>query len=575
MTNGKRIPLIALLLIGLYLVFRVVALSQIPMVADEPDDFDIIIRDAPGILHFFNAPRAYEFDQSRLPYYISAPFLYFLGENALIPLRLLFLSFHVLYLVFSFKLARVLTENRTAAWGYVLLVAASCYLASFSIFAISTSDNLYLLFHLMSLYCFLKSYAEQQRNGVFPRCVLLATLFGLCIASKLFGVLLLAAVLIFHFLNRAPGHVFSISSVHPNRLIRLGAMFFGVIVAVNLLPLHDRIRLVAAFLLCVGYLWLIGRYLAGESRGRFTPARTGLVRMWVAILITSFNLTLIFSPVYLNLRNLLATITWFGEWNSGLLVARSHYYDMLVIVAMKYGLIALAALLVVSAAALTVRKTQRIGLRTSPLLLLCLVSAIHMIVVSLTKHKVTWYPLAIFPFLYLPVVWLWSQASAHRMKRLALVTALGFAVIYADNAVRYFRWFPYGHFDGAQYGREYIGWNRAGLVSFEILPQLGAYFQSLDDGRGPIDVVCLVVEVPLYNEWVAELLKHYFGLKGETAFRFGATDLERAQVEQADYALTSPIYYPRAEERLPEWGFEKRQTLSIKGLAIAAVWERL
>ena len=84
------------LITGSYVLFRLVALWSVPMIGDEPDDLNIIARDIPGILNFFSSPGSYALDQARLPYLISAPLVYLLEEHVLIPLRIVFLSFHLL-----------------------------------------------------------------------------------------------------------------------------------------------------------------------------------------------------------------------------------------------------------------------------------------------------------------------------------------------------------------------------------------------------------------------------------------------------------------------------------------------
>ncbi len=201
--------------------------------------------------------------------------------------------------------------------------------------------------------------------------------------------------------------------------------------------------------------------------------------------------------------------------------------------------------------------------------LFILIFTIHFLIISAVRHKVTWYPLAIFPFLYLPLIWLWSFADKQHLRGLAVASMLCIALIVGDNCARYFYWFPYGHFDGAQFGREYIGWNRAGLISFEVNPQLIDYLNSQKVPRRAI-VNCQVVDVPFYNSWFRILLQRNYAREGGKRYTFtgGIWDSKTA----FDYLLTSPIYYPEFEESLGQFDAVKVKTLAIKGIDILSVW---
>ena len=266
------------------------------------------------------------------------------------------------------------------------------------------------------------------------------------------------------------------------------------------------------------------------------------------------------------------TFAWFHDWGSGMLVARSHYYDMLIIMLMKYGMASSAALLVLCAAcAAVVLKSTKALTRKSPVVLLALIFLIHFIAISIVKHKVCWYPLAIFPFLYLPLAWLWGFASKNNLKKVSAVCVVLFVCIVADNSIRYVRWFPYGHFDGAQYGREYVGWNRAGFVSYEIVPQLFTFLASRNDPR-PVSINCQFVNVPLYNRWAAKLLQHHFAGRGQGHISFYSRPFSRSAADHFDYVLSSPVYYPEFEALLSTDRIKKIATLGIKGIDIISIW---
>ena len=558
------------------IVMRLMAIYQLPMIGDEPDDLNIIICDVSSVADFFHGAPFYGPDQSRLPFNITLPFVYLLQEKALVPVRIMFLLFHLGYIFLSYRIVSFLTGRESPAWMYVLLLLVSCFIASFSIFTMTTSDNLYLLFHIATLGIFLKSYQQFCQDQVFPDYLLLAFLLALCISSKLFGVLLLVALFIFHLVNKGRNSFIWIPSVPAKKLLSIGAIFLSFIILLNIVPVQSKLKLVLALGASLIYLCIVGIELVKERLGSYPVEKIGFLSFWVTLVLTSFNLTLILSPIYLNLRNIIDIFSWFGQWGAGPMVARSNYYDMFVIIIMKFGFVSSLVLVIeLIMIFLLLVKVDRVKIASffrTPMFLFIVVFAIHFIVISMTKHKVTWYPLAIFPFLYLPTVWLWNYALKKNSKILRIAVALFFIIIFVDNGSRYIRWFPYGHFDGAQYGREYIGWNRAGFVSYEIFPQLLEAISSYQDAEKKITFSCQVSDVPLYNKWVATLLQHELNKSEHNAVSIVAEPLVMDVKDEAYYVLTSPIYYPGIEPVVDQMGKKKIEMLSIKGVHIISIW---
>jgi len=64
------------------------------MVEDEPDDYNILIRDIPEVT-IFSVPGAYNYSQSGLPYIITVPLIYFLEHQSLIPVLIMFLVYNL------------------------------------------------------------------------------------------------------------------------------------------------------------------------------------------------------------------------------------------------------------------------------------------------------------------------------------------------------------------------------------------------------------------------------------------------------------------------------------------------
>ncbi|MDH3378553.1 MAG: glycosyltransferase family 39 protein [Gammaproteobacteria bacterium] len=553
------------------IAFKINAITLIPFVADEPDDLALLISDARNFFELF-AVTAQAPDQSRLPHLISLPIAWAFQDNlshSVIALRALFFGFHILYLFFSFKLVYHLTKNQLAAWGYVLLLLTSCYLGAFSIFSITTSDGLYLLFHIVSLYCFYLSWTEQRISGVFTHYVLLALLMGLCIASKLFGAFLLTAIFIFHVLFSEQRKTIRVRSLPPRNLLKIGLGFTIFIVFINAVSVSPGLKLGACALLGVGYLAYIGYGVTRELRNRDDTFETTKLWLWAAIILTSFNLTLIFSPIYLNFENLFGVFAWTGKWNHGLIVARSNWWDMPVIVLMKFGFISTGIMILIAGIYLYYHKFR---IRSPFVILVGLVFGIHFITISVVQHRVVWYPMAIFPFLYLPWVWIWDRCTRERSRSLLVAAATAFFIVAGDNLWRYVRWYPYGHFDGAQYGREYIGWNRAGLISFEVLPVLDKFLARIrPPSDRPVFINSQLIYVPSYNTWITNMLVTRYASQFPH-LKFAAVPLSNQRL--GDIVLSSPIYNPDINATLRESQFQPAATLGVKGIEIITVWAR-
>jgi hypothetical protein len=542
-------------------------------VGDEPNDLYVIFGDVDGLLAFFSSPWMYELDQARLQFFVSYPILFFFGYQSPVPLRLVFLAFHLAYLFVSFRLALELTHHRGRAVAYALALASSCYLASFSIFYITTSDSLFLLLHLVALYLYIRSLTHQAKTGEFPGYLGLAWVVGLMVASKLFGVMLLAALFVHHALTcRGP---VKIRSLPPNRLIGLGFLFLAPLLAVNLVSWEPLMKTLAAIGLSIGYASCAAIAVWRERRQKFPLRSTSFLVFWSAITLTSFCMTLVFSPVYLNFENLLKIFEWFRIWPKGLLVAEWHLYDILVIILMKLGLLSTLALLAVVLVYLWSRRAQPKFEKRYYGSLFVLVFSIQFVVNSLSKFHVTWYPLAIFPLLFLFTVLTWDRvatgATSVGQQRMATVVAVCLSLMVVDNVARQIRWFPYGHFDGAQYGTEYISWNRAGFVTFECVKPLFQFLRnSGPEAAGVVDVK--MIAVPEYNQYAVTFFEEYAKIQGLEGFTF--TDLD-ADAEPPEYLLTSPIYNPGLEAQLEREAparYGRIETVALKGIEMATIW---
>ncbi len=566
--NKDKLNKTALLILGFvfafHLALRLYAISAIPPITDEPDDIFTISYDFSELGTFFND--AYAPDQSRLPFFISVPFLrLFSDKDSIVPLRILFLAFYFAYIWISYKLIFLVTRSTRTALLYALLLLFSCYLAGFSIFAISTAGSLYLLFHIMAIYFFWKSVCHESEHGAFKGVAWLSVLIGLCTASKLFGVLLLPAFMAFHgFKNK--GKCIYLEGEKTVRLLAADSAFLICLVAVNIAPLSPALKLIIALVLSVMF-WMWLAYLLKWAKKKDPDVhKTGLWRLWLVICLTAFCATVTFSPIYLNLSNIFHCVNWFGEWSAGSFVEKHGVFDIPMIMVIKYGLISSAILLAVLVTQLRTLRTsgERFGL------LIGLVFLVQFIVISSVRFVVTWYPLAIFPFLYLPIVFFYDQAQKEGSARIKKISLIILFVIFLDNAGRYFYWYPYAHFDGGQYGKEHIGWNKSAMVSFEWFPQITSFFQSLEPSK-EYTVNVQVIYVPNYNSWTVQLLRNE--LRSIEKNNISLIESPPDQNTNCNFVLSSPIGNPELEGKLESLGYKKIKMISLKKIDIISIWE--
>jgi hypothetical protein len=553
---------ISTVIIFVVVFFQLVAIFKTPVVGDEPDDFGIITVDSSSYLSFFN--NSITTDQARLPFFISMPFLYYLGDNALIPLRIMFFCFHLFYLFFCYKIIKLLSDSEAASWLFVLLVATSCFIASFSIFSISTSDNLYLLFHITAIYYFIKSYLEYKKSVIFSNYVWLSLLLALCIASKLFGIFLLIALFIFFLINKGKKiHV----RTDINRIIYYGIIFLFFLVLINSVQLIVILKLFFAFILGLIYLAIIVINIIKERKDVLPKVEIGWLKFWSVLTLTTFNLTLIFSPIYLNFSNIVKIFTWVDKWGwaSGELTNNSHFYDIALIVLAKYGFLSSLLLLVIIILSIEQIKKKRTKIFSSIGFLFFLIFITHLLIVSWPEHKVTWYPLAIFPFLYLPIIWAFINIGNKRQLLYVFITG-----ILVCNLTAYFYWFPYGQFDGAQYGRYFIGHNRAAIISFEFLPKVVDYYVNLKEEKN-ITINCLTNRIRGYNFYSIATAEKEMKRRGITKVILVSESLEN---KDYDYLVTSPIGDYDIDKKVALSNFLNVNKITWRGVEIVNIWKR-
>jgi hypothetical protein len=286
---------------------------------------------------------------------------------------------------------------------------------------------------------------------------------------------------------------------------------------------------------------------------------------------------LVFSPIYLNLKNLLNVFGWFGTWSIGAIAPDSKYYDALMIIIIKFGVIPSILLLLASAVSIYFFiKYISINLfefTKSLFMLLLIIFLNHLILICSIEFKLVWHSLAVFPFLYLPFVGLWILVQNKKMELLQFILIIGILSVSADNLYRYFSWYPYGHLDGGQYGKKYIGINKPCFVTFECIPIFFDYIKDKveNDNAHIRQINVKGSDKHILNSYLREMLVKYFANNGFVNIKFV---IERLGEDRSDLVITSPIYNPEFEKLLPYNNYEKIQSLSISGVVIGTVWSR-
>ena len=83
----------------------------------------------------------------------------------------------------------------------------------------TSGDTAFMFFHILSIKIFYDNFKHaMEHNGLFQSFLLFSLIIALCIASKLFGVLLLISFFLFHLCNLRNMSTVQITSVHPKEI---------------------------------------------------------------------------------------------------------------------------------------------------------------------------------------------------------------------------------------------------------------------------------------------------------------------------------------------------------------------
>lgn len=583
MRDRKFFPIVFWVVVGLLLALRIYPALTLPPNGDEGADLITLYRDYLAFPKFFDADISISADQSRLSYLVAAPLISLLGGadfnifEDIGMVRLLFLLLHTVYLIVSYRFIADMLKNRAAAYAYVGLLVSSCYLASYSIATMTTGESVYMLFQVGAIWVFFDNFQGSLSNGAdFRRFGLLCFLLALCIASKLFGLTLIAAFFVFHLIHRKHAGNISITTLAPKYLLFFSIAFFVGIIVINLISIPLFYKSVSALGLGIGYVLLWGVLLWRERSGGFGPYRINMVCFWALLTFCTFTLVLVFSPIYLNLENFFDVFNWFSTWGPEKIKVQSHKIDGLIILMTKFGFVPTFLLLLVSGVGI-IRMLKKPGQQMQAIVksiyfLLFLIVFVNLLLISCIHLKLPWHGISIFPFLFLPFIALFSATMARKSRLSQIIMLIVLAVVSVDNLYRYADLYPYGHLDGCQYGKNFIGLNKPCLISFEAVPKFYDYVAWLKkkENRSYRAINVHGTNVKIVNDYLIQMLKYYFSYKGDKEVEFESEGLLK---DKYDLIISNPISTPEFDALLNVRDYRKLKTISIAGITVANIWQ--
>ena len=561
LTKETKLLIVAGLLFLLYLtIVKIVAAHRLSYIADEPDDFTNILSDVAKAPLFFVG--ALSPDQGRLSHLLTLPALLAGKTGALFVGRLISIFAYSFFLVAVYKLLRLRLSSLQSFFGMVI-TGSSSYLMSFSVFAMTTSNNFFMLFGTLALYYYLKHFNGNQKSGIFQAGVL-GVYLGLTTSAKLFGVIILLTVLLYdavlHHRDKRDYHKSDFRSYINSDLGKLNSLFVAVWLLINIWPTYPGLKLVIMIAVSLGYLGYLWLCLSDQKNA---TARNGFIFRWLLIIHTAFIITIISSPIYFNIRNVLGIFNWFHAWNSTSFIVHASRFDFFTLVGVKFGLI--AGVYVVTALALLIKRRQ-LGRLWQDFSLLWLVFLVFALIFIRATFFVAWYPLFIFWFLYLPLCYVMPEHIRWTKPTTVLLAILLFALPVYEN-VRYLRLFPYGQTDGAQLGSQYVGWNRPGFITFEGIPLIATYLES---GAVPAGhMACLLVQNQRYNGYAVQVINAYLVQHNVT----NLSCVKTTKYTTSSTVLTS-VYSDPTELKGITTHYHAQKTIVVNTVPVVTVWRK-
>lgn len=534
----RTATLFAALVILVTAVLKFFAMTQVPLVGHELKDLTIGLGELLAWKNFYYGVISPE--DARLPFLISLPFAFFYSPFSLGFYRLPFLLFHFATLFIYYRIGRLLLES---TWRrlWIALLAVACWISGFAIFSATTGDSLYLFFHALTIYCVL-SYG-------YTRFFRLMLVLSLCIASKIFGVALLVACFLHQLKIAREIKV----SAHLTTMLIGSWIYLLVLVGINQgpFPLNEQ----SLFSTAAGLAYLCFFFLQAKWP-RPEPKAYSPFFYWMTGSVVCLSLVTCFSPLYLNLSNIIRVLAFSDwKWESG-----AGAMDVVTLMMDKLGWLTLAVV-VASVIYLKVYKIGGDKIKTGFLLS---VFISQFVMLSLISPKFSWAPLVIFPFVFLPVFLVLAKGNLSRPAVLMILI-----ILFGEQIGKYAYWFPFAHWDGAQYGADHRGESKSGFITYEFGPQMLALLETLPEQEEPTPILVQLSGEPQKNKYATEVMA-FTSQSQKTRFHFMAQALG---LPQHHLVLTSPISAPEIEKDMVMRGYKLMRAFEMKGIIVANLWQ--
>lgn len=559
--NQKKILLVLGLVLMIYCFFvKASVATKLGHFADEPDDFGIIVEDSSRINTFFdNVPSA---DQSRLPHVVSLPIIMLFGVNSLVPLRIFHIFMYMGYIYVLYKLFR-LTLSRVKAFYGVILTSLSCYMFSFSVFTMTTSNTLSFLLGALFLYLYIKYTKNSSSTKLSAnQLVILGVISGMAVGSRFFSAILIVSALMFDvFLCRKALFKNFTWRIWELPFLIINMSFFILLTIINVVHLLPIFKIFLALILVIYYVvFLYGEFLHNKP----LSARFGFISRWLILGSTAVASALISSPIHLNYENIVRIFEWGEIWHKVDNFINPSRFDIFTITGFKLGLFA-GVMILISLFVIFYRKQQKDFFKKYALLII--VTILHFIIFVWAKYVLTWYPLFIMPFMYLPLIYVFPDKLNELKKPLMAVFCALLIALPIYEQYRYLRLFPFGQMDGAQYGKQYIGWNKPGMITFESIKDFIDYLKTHPEElpKGPME--CNLIKSSQYKKWTINLMNYKLQKAGVDGYNCLPEDTKQVPM----YVITS-IYTPESEIDRISQSYKTQKETYQSNVKIGTFW---
>lgn len=534
-----------LILFFIYLFLsKLYPLISLPKISDEYSDWWFSH-------HFFELfnflDQSFDADNARLPHLVSFPFAHIFNQENIVSMRLLFLGFHFLYLIALYKTMRLRFSKLTSS--YTVIAVGSCnFLASFSIFTATTSNNLFLLTTTLVIFYYLKEI-EKTNSYDLKKISLFAFLIALMISSRITGVFNLIAVFLYDILLKR-NFSFKLPKL---KLLAPDLVFISTVLLFNFY-LHTAVGLIFLVIILAIYLSLyIYRYKTKEYN-------IGVSTFWIMTIILAFNLTLIFSPSYLNFNNLLRLFNWLEKSHDPSILISPSFWDPFEFMLIK-GIwpVLLPFLLAIFLSFKEMRRTS--------LYLFLMLLVVNIISLLISDFFSPLYMVPIFPFFFIIYSTLIERLQ-HMKKGLLLYTSLLFLIFIPIREQYYFwKFAPYSHLQGIEKGKEYFGWTKPGFLTFEYFDDVYHFFKN---EKNTVRIQYNGWPSKRFNEWARFNLNEYLRLRGLEHIRFYSQKFTKDF--RPEFYFTT-LYTKDKDLKIVEKKFTPIKEFKIRDYVVATLWK--